>query len=152
MVRFSIKSDHINITRIRDSFFSPVLAPVMQSRWVIALLGAASVFQITLTAMGLTAWQCPLKSNLGLACPGCGLTRAVVLLAQGQWQAAIQSHAFAPIALGAGLLLAAGGLLPTRLRHMAAEHLAAFERRTGMVVWLMLSALIYWLGRMMIHN
>lgn len=151
MIRFSMKADHIKITRVRDSFFLPVLAPVMQSRWIVVLLGSVAVFQITLTAVGLTAWQCPLKSNLGMACPGCGLTRAIVLLAQGQWQASMHLHAFAPIALGIGLLLLAGSLLPGGLRHRAAEHLAAFEKRTGIAAWLILSVLIYWIGRMMIH-
>jgi len=146
-----MKADRFKMTAVSDRLCTPVLAPVMQSRWIIALLGAATVIQVAVTAMDLTAWQCPLKSTLGVACPGCGLTRAIVLLAQGKWQAAIHLHAFAPVGLAIGLLLVAGTLLPAKLRHRAAEHLATFERRSGMVAWLALSALIYWICRIMIY-
>jgi hypothetical protein len=123
----------------------------MQSRWIIALLGAATVFQVGVTAMAVTAWPCPLKSMLGVACPGCGLTRAIVLLVQGKWQAAVQIHAFAPVGLAIGILLMIGTLLPATLRHRAAERLATFEKRSGIVFWLILGALIYWICRLMLH-
>ena len=135
----------------RSPLFTPVLAPVMQNRWVIALLGAAALFQVVLTAMGLPAWQCPLKAMLGVACPGCGLTRAMVLLAEGKWLTAVQLHAFAPVALGIGLLLVTGMLLPARVRDRATDRLATIEKRSGIFLWLIFGLLIYWIGRLMIH-
>ncbi|MGD9058655.1 MAG: DUF2752 domain-containing protein [Desulfobacterales bacterium] len=135
----------------RKPLFTPVLAPVMQSRWIIALLVAVTLFQVILTALELPAWQCPLKATLGIACPGCGLTRAIVLLAGGKWLAAVQLHAFAPIGLGIGLLLVTGILLPTKVRDKVAHRLATIEKRSGIVIWLTLGLLIYWIGRLMIH-
>ena len=128
--------------------FTPVLAPVMQSRWVIALLSAVILFQVVLTALGLPAWQCPLKTTLGIPCPGCGLTRAMVLLAQGKWLAAVQLHAFAPVGLAIGLLLLTGMLLPAKWKHRAAERVAVVEKRSGIMFWLALGLLIYWICRL----
>ena len=142
----SIKSTASNL------LFTPVLATVMQSRRIMTLLGAVSLFQVVLTALKLPAWQCPLKLTLGVACPGCGLTRAIVLLAQGKWQTAVHLHAFAPVGLGIVLLLVAGTLLPAKIRHRATLRLAAFEKRSGIVFWLILGVLIYWICRIMIHN
>lgn len=147
-----MKPNRIRLTAVRQQLFTPVLAPAMQNRWVLLLLGAAIVFQVAVAAMASTAWQCPLKSTLGIACPGCGLTRAMVLLVQGKWLDAVHLHAFAPIAVGIAALLITGMLLPNALRHRAAETLAAFESRSGIVVWLMLSVLIYWVCRLMIFN
>ena len=147
-----MKANCIHMTAVSDQLYPPVLAPVMQRRWIIALLGAVTVIQAAVTAMDLTAWQCPLKLSLGVACPGCGLTRAIVLLAQGKWQAAVHLHAFAPVGLGIGLLLVAGTLLPAKIRHRVTLRLAAFEKRSGIVFWLILGVLIYWICRIMIHN
>lgn len=115
-----------------------------------ALLGAVTLFQVVLTALELPAWQCPLKATLGIDCPGCGLTRAVVLLAEGKWLPAVQLHAFAPVGLGIGLLLASGILLPDRLRGRIAERIATIEKRSGIMFWLIFGLLIHWIGRLLI--
>ena len=146
-----MKATRIKMTAVRNRLFTPVLAPVIQNRWIIVLLGAATFFQVAVTAMELTVWQCPLKSTLGIACPGCGLTRAIVLLVQGRWQAAVDLHAFAPVGIIIGILLITGTLLPATSRRRAADRLAAFEKRSGIVFWLILGVLLYWICRLMIH-
>lgn len=127
--------------------FAPVLGPLMQNRWIIALLATLIVVQVVLTATGITAWQCPLRSTLGVPCPGCGLTRAMVMLAQGHWKAAIDLHAFAPILFGVGIFLVIGSILPAGLQQKIASQIAAFERLTGIVALLVLSILAYWILR-----
>ena len=136
----------------RNPLFKPVLAPVMQNRWIISLLGAVALFQVSLAALGLPAWRCPLKTTVGIACPGCGLTRAMVLLAEGKWLAAVQLHAFAPVGLAIGLLLLTTLLLPANWKHRVAERVAVFENRSGIILWLTLGLLIYWICRLVIHN
>ena len=84
-----------------------------------------------------------------VACPGCGLTRAMVLLIQGQWQASFDMHAFAPIFLGIGILLAIGSILPARWQEMVAYQTANIERHTGMVVLVALSFMLYWILRIL---
>ncbi|MGD8993116.1 MAG: DUF2752 domain-containing protein [Desulfobacterales bacterium] len=144
-------SDHSIKSGASKPLFRPVLAPVVQSRWIITLLSTITAFQVTLTALQLPAWKCPLKAMLGIACPGCGLTRAMVLLAEGNWLAAVHLHAFAPVGLGIGLLLVIGILLPAKWRYKVAERLAVFEKRSGIVLWLIFGLLIYWIGRLMGH-
>ena len=140
-------ADSVNITRIKGGLFAPVLGPLMQNRWIIVLLAAVTVVQVALTAAGTIAWQCPLKSTLGVVCPGCGLTRAIVLFVQGHWKAAIDLHAFAPIFFGGGIFLVVGSILPAGLQQKIAYKIAAFERLTGIVWLLILSILAYWILR-----
>ena len=142
-----MRADRIKINQIRSGFFSPVLGPLMRNRQAIVLLAAVTVGQIVLTAAGTIAWQCPVKSTLGVACPACGLTRAMVLFAQGHWKAAIDLHAFAPIFFGVGIFLVIGSILPARLRQKIANQIASFERLTGIVGLLILSILVYWILR-----
>ena len=140
-------ADHIKIPRIRSSFFSPVLGPLVRNRPAIIFLAAATVVMVALTAAGTIAWQCPLRSTLGVVCPGCGLTRAMVLFARGHWKAAIDLHAFAPLFLGVGIFLVVASILPTGLQQKIAGQIAAFERLSGIVGLLMLSILAYWILR-----
>ena len=142
-----MKAERIKIAGTRSFFFSPVLGPLMENRRHIALMIILTVMPLVLTATGLTIWQCPLKSTLGLACPGCGLTRAIIMFVQGHWQESIHMHAFAPIVLGGGILLAAGGVLPQKLRGRVADRLTAFERCSAITPLLIVGAMIYWVLR-----
>jgi hypothetical protein len=142
-----LKVTTLDSLRRADGFFKPVLGPLMQNRRIVFLLGSLAVLQVGLSAAKITAWQCPLKSALGIICPGCGMTRAVLLLIQGRWLAALQAHAFAPVVLAAGMLLTAGSALPAGLRQKLADRITGFERRTGIAALLILSALIYWILR-----
>ena len=147
--RPSKTADSVSMTRIRDGLFAPVLGPLMQHRWIIVLLAAVTVVQVALIARGITAWQCPVRSTLGLDCPGCGLTRAMVLLIQGHWQASFELHAFASIFLGVGIFLAIGSILPARLQQRVAYRTANFERYTGIVPLIGLSFILYWILRIL---
>ena len=146
-VRLSMTVDSGNMMRIKGELFAPVLGPLMQKRWIIVLLAALTIVQVALTAAGTIAWQCPLKSTLGVVGPGCGLTRAMVLFAQGHWQAAIDLHAFAPIFFIIGIFLVIGSGLPAGPQQKIAYRIAAFERRTGIVALLILGILAYWILR-----
>lgn len=50
------------------------------------LLGVYVAF-ITLTGIG-----CPIWFSTGISCPGCGMSRAVLLLLSGHFQAAFRMH------------------------------------------------------------
>ena len=142
-----MKADRIKITWIRSEFFSPVLGPLVRNRQATVLLVAVAVAQVALTTVGMIAWQCPVRSTLGVACPACGLTRAMVLFSQGHWKAAIDLHAFAPLLLGAGIFLVIASILPAGVQHKIADQITAFERLTGIVGLLIISILAYWILR-----
>ena len=144
-----METDRIKITGIRNGFFSPVLGPLVRNRQATVLLAAVSVVQVVLTWAGTIAWQCPLKSALDVACPACGLTRAMVLFARGHWEAAIDLHAFAPLFLGVGIFLVIASILPAGIQQKIADQISAFERLSGIVCLLMLSILVYWILRIL---
>jgi hypothetical protein len=125
-------------------FFRPALAPILQKRSVLILLAGLAVVQLALTAAGWGAWKCPIYSVLGIPCPGCGLSRAMLLLAQGQWRAAIHMHAFSPVMLAAVIGFAIAGVLPRKQLQNILFSIATVERYTGIVVILTLAVLIYW--------
>ena len=125
-------------------FFRPTLTPILQKRSLLLLLSGLAVVQIALTAAGWGAWKCPIYSVSGIPCPGCGLSRAMLLLASGQWSAAIHMHAFAPVLLAAVIGFAVAGFLPQRQMQNILLSIATVERNTGIVVILTLAMLIYW--------
>ena len=63
------------------------------------LLGFYVAF-ITLTGIG-----CPIRFSTGISCPGCGMSRAVLLLLSGHFQAAFQMHPLVYAVLPAGVWL-----------------------------------------------
>lgn len=66
----------------------------------IALLPLLGGFALS-HGLSLKLPGCPLMRWMGIPCPGWGLTRSFLSMAQGHWQRAIAFHAFGPvIALG----------------------------------------------------
>ena len=63
------------------------------------LLGVYVAF-ITLTGIG-----CPIRFFIGISCPGCGMSRAVLLMLSGHFQAAFRMHSLVYAVLPAGVWL-----------------------------------------------
>jgi hypothetical protein len=74
-------------------------------------------------------WPCPFKLLVGLDCPGCGMTRGVLLALQGDWGGAWLMNPGAPL-LVAGAALLGAGLLWAALRPGGRAD-ASFARRAG---------------------
>ena len=135
-------------SRLGRIIFTPVLAAIVADRRVALFLVAASVIQLWLTCLGLPGWQCPIRASLGLPCPGCGLSRAMGLLIQGEWQTALSVHMFAPVFMAGILLVAAGAVLPDIIRRRLAAVIARVEERTGFVFFLLMGIIGYWILRL----
>jgi hypothetical protein len=134
----------------QQSLFAPVLSPVLRDRkWVWAISGAA-VLQLGLTSLKFPGWQCPVLHLLGIPCPGCGLTRATVLLFQGDWRQSIAFHAFAPVLVIALLLVAGTAILPQRPRERIVAIAESIECSTGISNLLLIGLIVYWLARLLI--
>jgi len=129
--------------------FEPILAPLLGKRRGVFLLLAAGALQVGLVATGLPGWPCPVKTFLGIPCPGCGLSTAVVYLLQGKWENALHSHAFAPFFLVGFMLAAVVSALPGDTHRQAVGRIARFERRTGIVAFLLLGLVAYWVLRLL---
>ena len=136
-----------SFTGLMRGFFRPILAPLLHNRLIMPILTGISALQVWLAAAGLPGWPCPIKSALGMPCPGCGLSRAVALLFQNEWRASLTLHAFAPVFMVGFLLFVIIGILPPNLYQKSAGIIDALERRTGFMPFFMLSMIIYWLLR-----
>nr|HID13878.1 DUF2752 domain-containing protein [Anaerolineae bacterium] len=144
-----ITTDQAIRSWIKGQWSVPLLASLLEHRRVALLLGGIATLQIGLVAAGLDGWQCPVKATLGVPCPGCGLSTAMVLLLRGEWRAALSTHAFAPIFLLGFVLMAVVSVLPARLHRRAVLRIAALERRTGMATFVLLGLVVYWCVRLL---
>ena len=139
-------------SRSATRFFTPILAPMLQNRWLALILAGLGVCQFMLTATGLGLWKCPIHSALGFTCPGCGMTTAIVMLFKGNWAAAVQLHAFAPLVTGILILMIVIGILPLNYRHKITRTLAVMERRSGFTNLVLIAMIVYWLLRTVAIN
>ena len=128
----------------------PVFADLMAARDLAPWLAGLAGVQIGLVALGLPGWPCPFLLATGHACPGCGLTRAVVALLRGQWQTALTLHAFAPIFLALSVGIGLSWLLPKATRTRFIDAVGRFESRTGLTAFLFIIFLLYWLIRLLV--
>ena len=78
---------------------------------------------------------CPAR-GWGWQCPGCGLTRASVLLARGEWRAAWSAHPGAYALLGLLLLEASAMLWSPRARQAARWTLAGALVSLSLAHWI----------------
>jgi hypothetical protein len=128
-------------------FTMPVAAPLLQNRWFILIITGVGVAQLALTITGFPGWQCPIRSAFGLTCPGCGLTTAIAMLLKGNWQMAVQTHAFAPLILLILISMLVASALPAAYLSKISANVARLERKTGITAIILWSMVIYWLLR-----
>ena len=56
---------------LKQWLFAPVLAHLLRQGALVRILAVVGVTQLVFTAAGLVGWSCPVKSALGIPCPGC---------------------------------------------------------------------------------
>lgn len=133
--------------RLKQGFFTPLLAPMIKNRWLVCMATGFGIVQLLLIIAGLPGWQCPIQKTLGVICPGCGMTQAMALLVKGQWQMSVQTHLFAPVVLLTLIMMLVSAVLPASFLKKLAGRLDRLERRSGIAAILLLSMVIYWLLR-----
>jgi hypothetical protein len=129
--------------------FSP-LATVLRDRTFGLVLTGALGLHIALGSLGLPAWECPLFRLTGVPCPGCGLTRACILLMRGELQASLKFHAFAPIFLLLIAILIIGTFLPRAVTEPLIDKAETLERQTGLTIIILGGLILYWLARLLL--
>jgi hypothetical protein len=134
-------------SRLAKWFFTPVLAPLLRKRWPIFVFVAVGIAQLVLVGAGLNGWQCPIKTTVGVICPGCGLSTAMTLLVKGYWAEAIRMHVFAPIFLLVLMFIAGVIALPAAYLKSISAAVAQLERKTGLTAIITLGMVLYWLLR-----
>lgn len=143
---------HASAARPFQRFSSPLLAQLLERRVTGVWVGVAVVAHLGLMRLELPAWPCPVQHALGIPCPGCGLSRAIVALLHGDWLAALRLHAFAPLLLAALALIIGMAVLPEPLRRRGIATVDHLERRTGLTVLLLGALMVYWLVRLLVFR
>ena len=136
------------LSRGFEWLFTPILAPMLQSRRLVLTLTGLGVGQVALAAAGLGGWRCPINATLDVPCPGCGLTTAITLLFKENWVDAVRMHAFAPLVVIVLILMAVAGILPGNYQRKLSMGIASLERHTGIFAIGLMSMVAYWLLRL----
>jgi hypothetical protein len=123
-----------------------------------ALAGAAMLFELALarvlfgaTAAGVTflgrplPWYCAVRTQLGIPCPTCGITRAIVLALHGEFSAA-WSLSPGGVAAVTGMAFLSASLLLLGWRQWSGRGAAAARWiRRGAVAWAGAAGVV-WIG------
>ena len=125
------------------------MASLLRDRRVALGVTALAAAQVACVAAGAGGWPCPMKSALGIPCPGCGLTRASVALLRGEFANSFGAHAFAPVLLVVLAALAVAAFLPASQREAFANLVGRFERRTKAAYVVLGALLLYWSVRLL---
>lgn len=130
---------------------APISSILRDRRFALVFAGGVGL-QVVLSALSLHPWQCPIFSSTGIPCPGCGLTRAIVLLLQGEWRASFQYHVFAPIFLFFSIIVLVAIFLPKSIGRPVIYKAEMLERQTGLTVIILTGLILYWLARLLFLN
>jgi hypothetical protein len=127
---------------------SPI-SPILRDRKFTFALAGATGLHVALVSLNLPSWDCPFFRVTGVPCPGCGLSRATMLLLKGDLAGSIRFHAFAPIFLFAIVALILSLVLPKSIIQPAIARAELIERKTGLTVLILGSLILYWLARLL---
>lgn len=130
------------------TLFTPMFSTLLRDRRLGFLISGAASLQLLLVFIGAPGWPCPILHALGVPCPGCGITRASLLLVHGDWQQAFRTHAYAPVLLLGLIAITFCALVPRRYSEWVAVRSETLERQTGFAVLLLIGLMIYWLARL----
>ena len=128
----------------RTSFAASLLA----QRPLCLALTAAAAAHLAANAVGLPGWVCPWKAATGIPCPGCGLTRATIRLARGEFGEAMHLHPFAPVAMTGIVLILAAAVGPAPLRSRLVQGVARLDPGGLTSKLLLLALLAFWLVKL----
>jgi hypothetical protein len=135
--------------QFKDWLYQPILGYVLEDRRMGWGVIGISALHFGLNAAGFPAFQCPFLAVTGVPCPGCGLSRGVMALGQGDWRTSLTYHAFAlPILVGL-LLVGVVSFLPRPFHTQTRSIIAKWESQTGFVAILLLALVFYWLVRLL---
>src|SRR3977135_111559 len=115
---------------LSQAAFSPIATLLRDRRFGLLLTGTLGL-NIVAISLHLPGWECAFFRVTGLPCPGCGLTRACLLLLKGEVHAAIRFHAFAPIFVLFIAMLIVCTLLPRTVTDSFINKAETLERQTG---------------------
>ena len=134
---------------LQQNAFVP-LATLLRNRKFGLILTGALGLHIILSLLRLPLWECPFFRVFTIPCPGCGLTRACMLLLRGDLYAALRFHAFAPIFVALIALTILCAFLPNSIADPIIHKAELLERQTGVTIIILGGLILYWLARLLL--
>ena len=126
----------------------PVLTPVLRSRWLCVTVLAVVFFQLVRVWFQVPDAGCFFYNVTSWPCPGCGLSRAFLLLLRGDIVGAFHMHALVLPLSCMGALFVAGACLTGAWRRAFLNRVAALERKTGLAVLVGAGVALYGCARL----
>jgi hypothetical protein len=124
--------------------FPHIFTYFLEDRRVGGLSAGLIAVNVLLALLHIPGWPCPIKTVLGIPCPGCGLSSAIALLLKGDFPAAFSTHAFAPVVLLLIFAILLVNVLPSPARNRIVLISRQVEAKTGFGVWGLVGLFLYW--------
>jgi len=138
-----------SVHQVKSSFDQPILTSFLDNRPMgLAILGAA-VLHTVLVILGLPSWSCPIREYLGFPCPGCGLSRSITALFEGEWKTSLTIHAFGPVFLIALGILGIVNMVPLNQRKRIITQIRQIEQLTNFTAVILSILILYWAIRLL---
>lgn len=129
-----------------------VLSKVIKDRTTCIAITSLASAQLGLTSFGLNGWICPFRNYLACPCPGCGLTRAAVLMFKGDFRGMLAYHALAPFLVLALIVIGMGAFAPEKSRLNLVVLVEKIEMKTGIGLVFCVGLILYWLVRLLMFT
>jgi hypothetical protein len=133
---------------LQQTVFPPI-SPLFRDRKFSLVLAATAGLQLTLVSFSLPGWICPILHTTGIPCPGCGLSRAVMLLLRGDLKGSLRYHAFAPILLLTIVAMILAIVLPRSITEPVVAKAEELEGKTRITAIVLIGLMLYWLARLL---
>jgi hypothetical protein len=133
---------------LQQTVFPPI-SPVLRDRKFVLILAGVASLQLTLVSFSLPGWVCPIFHVTGIPCPGCGLSRAMMLLLRGDLRGSLRYHAFAPIFLLTIVAVTLATVLPRSITEPVVSKAEMLEGKTRFTAIILIGLLLYWLARLL---
>ena len=134
---------------VHQTAFVPLATLLRNRKFGLILTGALGLHSV-FSLLQLPFWECPFFKLLNVPCPGCGLTRACLLLLRGDLYASLRFHAFAPIFVVLVFLTILCAFLPGSITDPIIHKAETLERQTGVTIIILGGLILYWLARLLL--
>ncbi len=125
-------------------WYSPAFSSLLTNRREGLVVFSIGGIYLVLNLIGVPVWVCPIRAAIGIPCPGCGLTTAIMQFLRGDFLGSFKTHAFAPVFLFAIFVMATNLLLPLGTRQRLVSFVYYLETHFGVTSWVLLAFFVYW--------
>ena len=127
--------------------YKPVIAPLLASRQFNIIFASVPAVLILLEITDIFHWQCPFKYITRLDCPGCGLTRAVLIFLDGNICVSFRQHPFGILFVCVWILMAVLAVIGEDKRKSFTGKITGIEEKLPIIMVLFILFMLFGLVR-----